>query len=388
MNLLLYTHAFAPKRGGVETVVMSLARGLTGQKGQDGGERHVLTLVTRSPRDKFDDAALPFRVIRRPSLPQLLSLIRSSDLLHVAGPAFLPMLAALILRKPIVVEHHGFQAICPNGQMLYTPEQRTCPGHFMAGRHRECLRCNAGAGVLASLKQWALTFPRRWICMRAERNITPTNWLAALLRLPRMSTVYHGVPTSFANVVVAPSPGVFAFVGRLVSTKGVATLLEAAEKLNREGLACRIKIIGDGPCRAGLEQSAAGLGVATSVHFLGDLPADRLEQELRDASTVVMPSLAGEVFGMVAVESMARGKALIASDIGALREVIGDAGLLFSPGDVAALAARMRQILTDESLAASFRSRARQRAGEQFNLEESVSQHLAIYRESIQCQGA
>jgi glycosyltransferase involved in cell wall biosynthesis len=48
---------------------------------------------------------------------------------------------------------------------------------------------------------------------------------------------------------------------------------------------------------------------------------------LAEAATVVMPSMAGEVFGMVAAENMARGKLIILSDVGSLREVIGDTGL-------------------------------------------------------------
>ena len=94
-------------------------------------------------------------MVRQPSLRELTRLIRAADVVHLAGPAFLPLLAALLLRKPVVVEHHGFQTICPNGQLFYEPTQQPCPGHFMAGRHGECIRCNARNGLLRSFIMWA-----------------------------------------------------------------------------------------------------------------------------------------------------------------------------------------------------------------------------------------
>ncbi|HEV2382719.1 MAG TPA: glycosyltransferase [Terriglobia bacterium] len=124
MKLLIYTHAFAPKIGGVETVVMTLATGLAKQ---DHAGRVQVTLATATPRSDFDDNALPFRVVRQPSLPQLFRLIRAADVVHLAGPCFVPMLAGLLFRKPVVVEHHGFQTICPNGQLLHEPLKHPAP---------------------------------------------------------------------------------------------------------------------------------------------------------------------------------------------------------------------------------------------------------------------
>ena len=147
MKLLIYSHAFAPMIGGVETVVMSLAMGLSSLGSSDGRVRPSVTVVTPTPRGVFDDESLPFRVIRRPSFPHLISLIRTADVVHLAGPSFLPLLLGWFFRKPVVVEHHGFHTICPNGQLLYEPTQSPCPGHFMARRHGECLRCNMRSGV-------------------------------------------------------------------------------------------------------------------------------------------------------------------------------------------------------------------------------------------------
>src|SRR5216683_2688504 len=267
MNIVIYTHAFAPGVGGVETVVMSLARGLAGAPPGPDHRKLTITLVTPQPRAQFDDSLLPFRVVRRPGPWHLLKLIRSADVVHLAGPALLPLLFSLVSRKPVVVEHHGFQTICPNGQLVYEPEQTPCPGHFMAGRHHKCLRCNAKEGWLASWKLWLLTFPRRFLCRYAAANITPTQWLAQLLGLPRAETVFHGLPSCASNssAISQRMPPEFVFQGRLVSAKGVHVLLQAASQLKAMGLDFRLTLIGNGPEHASLERLAGQLHLADRV---------------------------------------------------------------------------------------------------------------------------
>jgi hypothetical protein len=72
MKLLLYSHFFAPSVGGVESIVLSLARGLTEVRTPEGLIEFDLTLVTETPAEDFNDCALPFSVFRQPSFAQLL----------------------------------------------------------------------------------------------------------------------------------------------------------------------------------------------------------------------------------------------------------------------------------------------------------------------------
>ena len=382
MRILIYTHTFAPNIGGVETVVKSLASGFARWQGADGTPGVIVTVATRTRRGACDDKILPFQVVRLPSMRKLLCLIWAADIVHLFGPALLPMLMALLFRKPLVVEHCGFQAICPNGQLFFEPTQKPCPGHFMAGRHGECIRCNANIGRLNSIKLWILSFLRRWLCARAQSNIVLTNWLGELLHLPRSTTVYPGLPDNgYCELSRCASLcSTFAFVGRLVSTKGVQTLLQAVQQLRAEGLRLRLKVIGDGPDREPLRQQASALGVAESIEFLGYLSPERLEEHLAAAATVVMPSLAGETFGMVAAENMSRGKLLVVSDVGAMREVIGDTGMSFAPGDIEGLACCLRRVLKEPDLAHACGKMARQRALKLFREERRVGEHLAVYR--------
>jgi phosphatidylinositol alpha-mannosyltransferase len=124
----------------------------------------------------------------------------------------------------------------------------------------------------------------------------------------------------------------------------------------------QIKIIGEGPDHDALERLTQGLQIKDRVHFLGYVSNEHLEESLRDTTALVLPSLAGEVFGLVIVENMLHGRTLIVSDIGSLREVVGDAALVFPVGDVSALAHCMRQVMERPSLAASLGAAARARA--------------------------
>jgi glycosyltransferase involved in cell wall biosynthesis len=390
MKLLFYSHYFLPSVGGVETIVFSLAEGIAKRSAGSAGQAVDVTVATQTPAGAFDDAALPFRVVRRPGAARLWKLIRETDVLHVAGPALLPLALAALQRIPVIVEHHGFQTICPNGQLLIEPAGAPCPGHFMNRRYAECLRCNAGQGSLASLKLWLLTFVRRFFCARVSSNVTPTEWLGGLLRLPRVVPIPHGLEAaaSLSPPQAAPSAGppVIVFQGRLVTTKGVRLLLEAARILAQRSVPFEIRIIGGGSERTSLERLAHEWNLAERVLFLGSLSASKLEAELAQASAVIVPSLGGEVFGLVVAENMLRGLPVVASDLGAFAEVLGDAGLTFRAGDSGDLARALAQLLSDSVLAAGLGRRGRHRVQEFFARGRMIEAHLRVYASVIRAE--
>jgi glycosyltransferase involved in cell wall biosynthesis len=320
-------------------------------------------------------------VIRKPRLIQLQSLIRKSDVIHLAGPALAPLLLGYVLLKPIVVEHHGFQTICPNGQLLIEPSNTPCPGHFMQGQHSLCVRCNARQGWLSSAKLWLLTFLRRFLCKRVAANITPTQWLGTQVSLPLVIPIPHGLEAKFQSRVIncsAPRP-VIAFIGRLVSTKGVRDLLFAAKILNQQNHIFELLIIGDGPERSSLEDFARRAQISSIVRFVGHLKSEELENVLSSALALVVPSLGGEVFGMVIAENMLRGKAIVASDLGAFSEVLDNAGLKFRTGDALDLAARISELIKNPPLARQLGKRAYQRAVQFCNYQSMVLSHAETY---------
>jgi glycogen synthase len=381
--LLFYSHFFPPSIGGVQTTALLLPKGLAELRDPQGAAQFKVTLATQIPAGNYDDSALPFRVVRRPGLFQLWRLIRACDVVHVAGPALAPLSLGLLSRKPVVVEHHGFQTICPNGQLLIEPGATPCPGHFIAHRYLKCLRCNAAQGWFTSWKLWLLTFARRLLCARAAVNITETQWLRDLLHPPRVTVIPHGFdPGQAISRPARPSDTpVIVFMGRLVTTKGVPILFQAAKILQDQNCRFELLLIGDGPERAALEQFAQWSQLTAKVRFVGHLPGAEVETALAKAAVVVVPSLGGEVFGFVVAENMLRALPVVASDIGAFREVLGDTGLMFRTGDALDLSRALLRVLDDPLLAAALGQRARRRALDFFSQSRMIEAHARVYRD-------
>ena len=383
MRLLIYARDWAPSVGGVQTIVKTLADGLADWSSKHSEEAIEVTLLTQTPRGNMNDSQLPYRVLRNPGLMKFIGEIRRADVIHLAGPTLLPLIIGYLLRKPTVIEHHGFQAICPNGQLLYQPTQTPCPGHFMARRYGECIRCNSKLGRLKSLKMWMLTFARRWLSQRVSANIMPTAWLGSILQLSRAKAILHGLPPrkSLEERCATSTVPTFVFQGRLVSTKGVRVLIEAAGVLKAKHREFQVRVIGDGSERQEMEKLARYLGIESYVRFLGYVPPERLDESLVGATAIVMPSLGGEVFGLVAAENMQMGRLVIASDIGALSEVLDDAGMTFVTGDAEGLARCMESIIADPLLAEEIGQRAFRRMAQLFAADHMVREHMRVYQE-------
>jgi glycosyltransferase involved in cell wall biosynthesis len=127
----------------------------------------------------------------------------------------------------------------------------------------------------------------------------------------------------------------------------------------------------DRPERVALEQLAQNLGISSSVAFLGSLQGEPLVRELNRHQLMVIPSRWREPFGVVALEGLACGCVVLASDGGGLPDAVGHAGLLFKRGDLADLSRQLRQLIEHGGL----RARLRQQA----------PAHLARFQEQIVC---
>jgi len=143
-----------------------------------------------------------------------------------------------------------------------------------------------------------------------------------------------------------PDSFVIGTIGRLTAIKGQRYLLEAAAGLLREIPELICIIVGEGELRRELAARAASLGMGERAFFPGwrrDVPSYMAALDL-----FVMPSL-NEGMGRVVVEAMAAGRAVIASDVGGLRDLVvhGENGLLVPPGNAAALAAAIRTLYRD-----------------------------------------
>ena len=191
-----------------------------------------------------------------------------------------------------------------------------------------------------------------------------------------------GAPTD-AGVVGAAAPARTGYVGRLLHPhKGLDVLLDAAEADPR----LHVAIAGAGPYEGELRRRAATPALAGRVTFHGHLAGDELTAFYRSLDVLAVPSVAApgwlEQFGRVAVEAMAAGVPVVASDSGALRDVVGGAGVLVPPGDAPALAAALTAVALDPEHAARLRAAGLARAAE-YTWPAIAERYEAMYREVV-----
>jgi glycosyltransferase involved in cell wall biosynthesis len=170
------------------------------------------------------------------------------------------------------------------------------------------------------------------------------------------------------------------FVGTVEPRKGIDVLLAAHGALRRQGHP-DLKVVVAGPPGWGSTPPLDGDGVVAP----GLVDEATLDGLYRGAAAVVVPSRS-EGFGLPALEAMARGRPVVASEAGALPEVLGGAGLLVAPGDPDALAGALDRVLGDEDFAAGLGEAGRKRAAA-FTWTACTAAHISAYRAALGASG-
>lgn len=168
-------------------------------------------------------------------------------------------------------------------------------------------------------------------------------------------------------------------VGALVTLKGFETLIKALAILAAHSLDAHLAIVGEGPERQALGALSQQLGLEARVHFLGHR-ADA-GAIFRDAADVVVVASRIESFGLVAAEAGASGRAVVASRVGGLPEVIqdGTTGLLVPAGDPTAFAVALERLARDPALRAAFGRAARAHVLDKFSAERTTRSFENLY---------
>jgi phosphatidyl-myo-inositol alpha-mannosyltransferase len=170
------------------------------------------------------------------------------------------------------------------------------------------------------------------------------------------------------------------FVGRHDPRKGMPVLLRAWPQM-RERTGAELRIVGADPLMVRLLLTRLGVS-GEGIESLGFLSQEALTEELLAAKALVAPSLGGESFGMVLTRAFGCAAPVVASDITGYRDVMTDeTGVLVPPGDPAALAAAVEELLADEPRRERLGAGARRVAEERYAWD-GIAQRLAeIYRE-------
>lgn len=199
--------------------------------------------------------------------------------------------------------------------------------------------------------------------LRAIPFFVDTTRFAPRERTPSL-LLTHGLSTETPIVL---------FVGSLDSAhyfKGVPILLKAWQVVVAKCPEAKLLLVGDGDCRAGYEAEAITLEIKDSVVFVGSATDELLPYYYNLASVCVFPSTdSTEAFGLVALEAMASGKPVVASNLPGVASLVRnhETGLLVEPRNQEVLAGALLSFLQDQLRAASLGVRARQIAEQDYS---------------------
>lgn len=321
MKLLLQSAPYAPRVGGIETVARLLAEEFAAL-GQA-----VVVLTETGGSDEADSRVTVFRQV---GLPERMAALRNADAVLMFGTSLKYLPLPVLLRRPLVVSHHGWYD---------------------------------GGGPAEALKRLANRF---------TRNVAASKAIADALHAP--ATV---IPNPYDDALFRLRPEVprdreIVFVGRLVSDKGLPLLLEALALLARDGVRPNLTVIGEGPEELPCRQAAAAGDIGRQIMWAGSLYGEELALTLNRHRVLVAPSLWNEPFGVVALEGLASGCGVVGSSGGGLPEAMGPAGRTFPNGDARALAGTLKAALAAAlpgdaaAIAAHLRRHSRRAAAEAY----------------------
>ncbi|MQY12312.1 D-inositol-3-phosphate glycosyltransferase [Streptomyces sp. RB5] len=201
----------------------------------------------------------------------------------------------------------------------------------------------------------------------------------------QIRTVYNGVdPQAFPYAGPEPAAPVLVWAGRIDPIKDLETLIRAFAYVRAELPAARLRIFGGTAADAvGYRRRCEDLAAALcgdGVTFEGRVP------DIRDAyaaGNVVLLSSISEGFPFTLIEAMSCGRATVSTDVGGVREAVGDAGLVVPPRAPEAMARAALELLTDPRRRASMGEAARLRVIAQFTLRQTIDSFRGIYRELL-----
>ena len=210
----------------------------------------------------------------------------------------------------------------------------------------------------------------------------------------RHVTLYNGVDTDgIAAAVAAADPGqiraglkiaadapVIGVVARLSGLKGLDFFLDVMRNVAAADSRAVCVVVGDGQDRDPLRARAVELGIADRMRWLGKLPQDRVFAYLSVMDVVAVPSRS-EGLGLSAIEAAAAGRAVVATKVGGLPEVIadGETGILVDYGDVNAFSDAVLRLLADASGCQALGQRAREQVADRFGLTQYGKRVLMLY---------
>lgn len=302
--------------------------------------------------------------------------------LHNTFPLMSPVVyyAAHEAGVPVVQTLHNYRLVCPNallfrdGRICEECLGKAAPWPCVVHRcYRRSLAASGATAAMLSVHRVLHTWTRM-----VDVYVVPTEFA-------RRTMIRGGLPAEKLLVKshfidpdpeVGPHDGGFAlFVGRLSPEKGVGTLLDAWRRL---GGRVPLRIAGDGPLSGPVADAARR---DPSITWVGRKSGAEVVALMGQAALLVVTSACYETFGRVVIEAFARGTPVIASDLGAVPELISGrgAGLLFRAGDTGDLAERVDALWNRPTDLTAMGRAARGEYAAKFTAERNYRRLMEIY---------
>ena len=304
----------------------------------------------------------------------MLSRVRQNPFRLLLLPLFLLSQAFATLR---LIKSHKIDAIHAH---WIVPQGFTVAVLGLLSRRLPPVLVTSHGGDLYALRGRVLEWLKRWVFKRADAVTVVSEAMRDYCEEKRIGPDRIFVQSMGVDLDAKFTPGDdgverngLVFVGRLVEKKGVSYLIEAVSMLADRFPDLTLTIVGDGPLYESLTMLAKERGVEDRVRFVGSVLNEQVPEYLRAAKISVMPSVVAssgdqEGLGLVAVEALGCGCAVVAFDLPAVRDTIinGQTGLMAEPENAEDLAEKIAILLDDEVLRQRLAEAGRRHALQKF----------------------
>jgi glycosyltransferase involved in cell wall biosynthesis len=262
---------------------------------------------------------------------------------------------------PVIMRVPNYRLFCPTG--LHLRDGRVCEDCLGPGREWHCVRhdCegslpkSVGYAARNAFNRISGTIVRNVDCFIVLSKFQRRRFEGQGIPKEKLAVVSNIAPVDEIQATPVPADGYVAFVGRLDEEKGICELLEAAQQL--PGVEFRL-------AGAISEHEVMVKHAPSNVRFEGFLSGQRLKDFFAGSRVLAVPSKWFEGFPNVIATAMAHGRPVVATQIGALPEIVrdGTTGWLCPTGNSRELAEKLHSIMTDSVLAQQYADEARQLA--------------------------
>lgn len=251
-------------------------------------------------------------------------------------------------RIPMVYTMHDLKPICPTYLMMCHGEicKECIHGNYLPCIRKHCMKDSFAKSVLAAIEAEVYRIKKTYD--KLDLIITPSDFHKARLEEAKVTKtkivrMRNFLPGNIQFVDEVKAGEYFLYFGRISQEKGIITLIKAYAKSKVDS---KLYIVGTGPLDKEVKELVTNLGIQDKVSILGYKNGDELQNIVRGAKCVILPSECSENSPISMLEAMAAGRPIIVSRNGGLPELVKELGNGFvsEPGNVQSLSKIMESV--------------------------------------------